>query len=135
MNQDDWSDYSKKRLRHPRNAELVTGRVNIINQRNVIRISIGKVICNLLEMKKGTRVSVAMHKEDKNLILITKNIDPHSYKLHESTNAKKISNFLSLTFRYDFHEPFRLSQTILLDFDMNDNKLLLIDLKKLKWRN
>lgn len=134
MKSNEWSDYSKKYLRHPRNAEFVTGRVNIINQRNVIRISIGKVICNLLEFKKGDRVDVLLHKEYKNLLMIFNSTNPQSYKLHESVVNEKKSNFLSATFRYDFHEPFKLSQTIILDYDINNEKILIIDIEKLIWR-
>lgn len=134
MTTSEWSDYSKKHLRHPNNAEFVTGRVNIINERNVVRISIGKVVCNLLELKRSDRVSVALHKENKNFLLMSKTNAPHSYMLCESPKINAKSNFLSATFRYDFNEPFRISQTCLLDFDINDNKLLLIDLEKLKWR-
>lgn len=130
----EWSNYGKKYLRHPRNAEFVTGRVNIINQRNVIRISIGKLVCELLNFKKNDRVFISVHKKDKNFILISKSLDVHTYKLHESEHPKKKSNFLSATFRYDFHEAFRLSQTILLDFDIDQNQSLLINIEKLKWR-
>lgn len=134
MKENDWSNYSKKHLRHPRNAEFVTGRVNIINQRNVIRISIGKLVCELLNFKKNDRVFVSVHKEDKNYILISKSLDPHTYTLHENVCKNKKSNFLSATFRYDFHEGFRLSQTILLDFDIDDQQCLLVNIEKLKWR-
>lgn len=33
IQQENWSNYSKKYLRHPKNPEFVTGRVNIINDR------------------------------------------------------------------------------------------------------
>lgn len=134
MKSNDWNNYSKKYLRHPRNAEFVTGRVNIVNQRNVVRISIGKVICNLLEFKRSDRVKVLLHKEYKNLLLVFNSNDPYSYKLHETEIKSKKSNFLSVTFRYDFHEPFKLSQTIILDYNINNEKVLLIDIDKLIWR-
>ncbi len=130
----EWSDYSKKSLRHPKNAEFVTGRVNIINERKVIRISIGLLVCELLNFRKKDRVCVSVHKHDKHRLLIAKSSDPQTYTLSASDKDKN-HNFLSCTFRYDFHEPFRLSQTMILDFDVNDDGLLVVDIKKLKWRN
>ena len=128
----EWSQYSKKHLRHPNNKEFVTGRVNIRNNRKVIRISVGLIVCELVKFNVKDRVTVSVHKNDKHMILISKDNSAQSYQLTGLNN--RYDNFLAVTFRYDFNEPFRLSQTILLDFDVNDEGILIVDLLKLKWR-
>jgi len=132
MIEQEWTSYGRKYLRHPKNRDLITGRVNIINKRNVISISIGKNICKDIGFNKRDRIIVYLNKDNKNLILLEKSDDYSTYSLHDTD--KKNSNFLRCTFRYDFHEAFRLTQTIVLDYESNDENVLSINIEKLKWR-
>jgi len=130
----EWIISNGKRLRHPNNSELVTARCNIINGKKVIRISIGIDVCELLDFKKGERVYISINKKYRNYLIISKDVeDLEGYKLSHSSGHK--NNFMSFQFRYETSESFRLSQTIILDYDINDENLLLIDVSRLKWSN
>jgi hypothetical protein len=130
---DDYVSYNCKPLRHPRNKEFVTSRVNIINKKKVIRISIGILICELIQFTRDDRVHIFLNKKDKNLMLIKKSDILHDgYKLnHGGSN----NSFMTVDFRYETSDSFRLSQTIILDYEIKQDGLLLINFEKLKWNN
>jgi hypothetical protein len=123
-----------KRLRHPHNKRFVTARVNMTNNKKVIHISIGLDVCSVVEFEKGDRVNVFIHKKDRNLLIIKKEAeyDVNGYVL--SANGHQNSSFLTFEFRYETSEDFRLSQTIILDYDFSQVGMLLIDIEKIKWR-
>ncbi len=40
---------------------------------------------------------------------------------------------MTFAIRYDTPDPFKLSQTTILDFDINDGNFLVINIEKLRW--
>jgi len=132
--QNEWIHTNSKPLRHPKNKEFVTARVNIINGKKVIFISIGLIVCELIELVKGDRVNIFINKIDRNLILLKKSIIPHyGYKLSHATDSN--GNLMHFSFRYQTEESFRLSQTIILDYEIGNDKSLLLNFEKIKWNN
>lgn len=132
MSENEWIETTGKKLCSPHNRELVTARVNIINGRKVVRISIGLDVCELIGLKKADRVCLFLHKRDRDLLLISKDNDHlEGYKLSQSASNK--SSFLHFAFRYETSESFRLSQTTVLNYDFNNEGVLLVDLEKIKW--
>lgn len=133
MKRNEWTRSNFKSLRHPNNKEFVTARVNVVNKKNVIRISIGIIICDLLDFTASDRVNVYINKQDRNQMIISKSLLPDDgYKLnHNGSN----SSFMTFELRNDIRDAFRLSQTIILDFDITEERLLLIRLDKLRWNN
>lgn len=131
LTNDEWIKTNYKPLRHPKNKEFVTGRVNIINKKKVIRISIGLIVCDLLEFKKGDRINLFINKKERNFILIKKSKVIHDgYLLN--CNGKNPS-FMTFDFRYETAESFRLSQTVILNYEINEDQLLLINIESLRW--
>ena len=130
-NKENWSLANYKSLRHPNNKEFVTARVNIINKKKVIRISIGTDVCSLVGFNKNDRLHIFIHRDDRDKLLIKKDKDCiDGYRLnHNGSN----SSFMTFDFRYETAESFRLSQTILLEFDFEEG-CLLVGLEKIKWR-
>lgn len=128
----DWMITNNKPLRHPDNKEFVTARINIKNKRKVIRISIGIDVCDLIGFNKNDRVHVYINKQDRNILMIKKDSDCLDGYLLSLQNDK--SSFMTFDFRYETSESFRLSQTIILDYDFNEDGTLLIDIEKIKWR-
>lgn len=123
-----WIKTNTKPLRHPNNKEFVTGRVNIINKKFVIRISIGLIVCELLNFGKKDRLHLHIHKDNRHLFLLTKSELPYDgYKLNHTGGG----SFLSFAFRYPTSEAYKLSQTIILDFKMKKDALL-VNLDALK---
>jgi hypothetical protein len=132
VDKNDWMITNNKSLRHPNNKQFVTARVNIINKKKVIRISIGLDVCDLIGFDKNDRVHIFINKEDRNLLLIKKDMcmqDGYRLNLGTSNNS-----FMTFDFRCETQESFRLSQTIILDYDFNDEGSLLINMEKIKWR-
>jgi len=131
MDRDNWLITNNKSLRHPRNKEFVTARVNIINKKKVMRISIGTDICDLVGFNKNDRVHIFINKNDRNTLLIKKDVDTQDgYRLN---HGQSNSSFMTFSVRYETGESFRLSQTIILDYYLNKENTLLINLEKLKW--
>ena len=132
-NNEDWLITNGKRIRSEQNRELVTARINIINKRKVVKLSIGLVVCGLIGFKQDDRVHIFIHKDDRNLLLVKKdedNID--GYRLSKGQSSG--TNFLSFAFRCETQDSFRLSQTVILDYDFNDEGVLIVDFEKIKWR-
>lgn len=124
-----------KSLRHEKNKEFVTGRVSIINKKKVIRISIGTIICDLVHFYPNDRINLMINKKDRNTFMIRKSIYPNDgYKLNFNCHSRN-SSFMTFEFRYDSPEPFRIAQTIILDYEISDNGFLVINIEKLKWNN
>lgn len=132
VREDEWMVTNHKKLRHPRNKEFVTARVNIINGKKVMHISIGLDVCEMIEFNKQDRVNIFINKTDRNLLIIKKDDEPDSdgYLL---SSGKGNYSFMTFQFRYETSEAYRLSQTIILDYDFNEVGTLLIDLTKIKW--
>jgi hypothetical protein len=126
-----WLVTNYKPLRHPNNKQFVTARVHIQNKKKVVRISIGLDVCDLLDFRKNDRVHIFINRQDRHLLMIKKDeIDLDGYRLNlGGSNA----SFMTFDFRYETAESFRLSQTIILDYDFEEGTLL-IDLEKLQWR-
>jgi hypothetical protein len=126
----DYAVLNTKSLRHPNNKQFVTARVNIINNRKVINFSIGTDVCDEINFHANDRIHILMHRENRNYIIFHKTSSSFDgYKLF--FNDKKNSSFLTFAMRYDSPEAFKLSQTVILDYDCSNN-MLLIDLEKLK---
>jgi hypothetical protein len=130
INKDDWTYCGIKNNHNPKNQELITLRAKIVGKKLSLRVSIGLVICELLDLKKGDRVNIYIHKKDKNFLLVSK-CQPHEIGL-KLCHALH-SNFLTFDFTCYFYSEFKIRQTIMPDFQFNQEKLLLIDLTKLKW--
>lgn len=128
----NWIVTNNKKLRHPHNKRFVTARVNIINKKTVIRISIGLYVCEMVEFEKNDRVNIFINKSDRNLLIIKKenDFDSDGYLLNHGKNN---NNFMTFEFRYESSESFRLSQTIIIDYDFTQPGMLLVDLTKIKW--
>jgi hypothetical protein len=129
----DWKQTTVKRIpKSIANQELVTGRVSLVNNKVLITISIGVIVCDLLEIKNKDYLNVFFHKKVRDVILIRKT---HSigegYKLCKSHTK---SNFMHFSFRLTTFPNYRLSQTTALPFDIEDENLL-VNIEKLKWRN
>jgi hypothetical protein len=132
LNQNTWQLTNRKPLRHPNNKEFVTARANIINKKKVIRISIGIDICDLVGFKKNDRVHIYLNKYERDSLLICNNAESiDGYRLHYKGDN---NNFMTFDFRIETEQSFRLSQTIILPYDIQDEGKLLISLEKLKWR-
>lgn len=131
VNKEEWIHANHKPLRHPNNKEFVTARVNIINKKKVIRISIGIDVCEILSFNKNDRVNIFISKKNRDFMLIKKSID--SFDGYLLSRGKSHSNFMTFDFRYETIASFKLSQTIILDYDINDERTLLVDLSKIKW--
>lgn len=128
-----WNMQNYKKLTSYNNREFVTCRVNIVNNKKVLHISIGLVICELLNFKNKSRVNIFSNKKYRNFMIIKLSEDSYTgYSLFDGGRLAK-SNFLRFGFRYKTDDEFKLSQTIVLDHDITD-KMLLIDIEKMKWR-
>ncbi len=127
----EWTSHMFKNIRNPKNQEYITIRANITKSKKIsIRISIGLIICNLLEFTEQARVNIFLHKKDKNILLIKKcNKDEDGYKL----NYSQKSNFMTFDFISHFYTEFKIKQTIVVDYDINSQKMLLVDLTKIRW--
>lgn len=125
-------EWTKKRVnvKNIENRETVSVRATYTESKKIsIRISIGLVICDLLALKKGDRVEVFSHKRDKNILLIRKSQDSiDDYKLSHSS----FSHYLTLDFICSFSNEYKISQAIKVDFDFNQNNLIL-NISKLIW--
>lgn len=126
----NYISYNHKKLKHPDNKEFVTSRVNIINKKKVLCISIGTVVCELLGLVRGDRVEILLNKKERNLLLIRKAYEGYKLKWGGAN-----SNFVTFDFRYETPDNFRLSQTVILDYNLNDFGFLLINLDRIKWNN
>ena len=128
-----WLGAKRKKLRSTRNKQFVTARCFISNNKNVVKISIGLDVCELVGFKKGERVNLFIHKENRDYLAIQKDVtEDEGYKLNFSGSSN--SNFLTFEFRYQTEESFRLSQTTILDYDFQEEHTLIVDLYRLKWR-
>lgn len=127
----EWIITNNKSLRHPNNKEFVTARINIINKKKVIRISIGLDVCEVLGFNKNDRVHIFINKDDRNLLLIQK--DYTSQDGYRLNYGEKNNSFMTFDFRFETSESFRLSQTIILPYDFREDGLLVVNLKKIKW--
>jgi len=128
----DYNVLPYKKITSPNNKELVTVRANFINKKTVLTFSIGTDICELLDFKKSDRVNIYLHKRDKNVHLIKKSSTINEGYLLSHNNDK--SSFMTFTIRYPGQYDFRLSQTIIISYDINDDGCLLLNIEKLKWR-
>lgn len=130
---ESWNMQNYRKLRNSQNAEFVTCRINIVNNKKVLYISIGLVICELLNFKNKSRVNIFSNKKYRNFMIIKLSEDSYTgYSLFDGGRIAK-GNFLRFGFRYQTDDEFKLSQTIILDHDITD-KMLLIDIEKMKWR-
>jgi hypothetical protein len=127
----EWIKAKTKRMTSPLNRELVTGR--IVTRDNKLRIyfSIGRDICDLINLFPKNYVNVFMHKTQNDIFLMKKSCTfGQGYKLQI---AHKNSNFLSFSFSFLSEHSYKLSQTTPLDWDFGDNEQLIIYSTKLKW--
>jgi len=69
---EQWMVTNHKKLRHPNNKQFVTARVNVINGKKVMSISIGLDVCELIEFNKNDRVNVFINKYDRQFLIIKK---------------------------------------------------------------
>lgn len=134
----DWKVINNKRLRSSYNKELVTLRAVVRAQNSTrITISIGLIVCDLLDFKKSDRVCIKTHQNKKSIILIEKTLDEGGYKLcgaGSSPLVRRKSNFLFFCINSNYYHDYKLSQTIICDYDILSKNKLLIDFSKLKWR-
>lgn len=118
--------------RSPSNKEAITARAYVKANSTFVRLSIGVVIAQLVEIKKGDRVNLFASKTNRSLLMIRKS--PHlndGYKLsHSGTNG----SFYTFDFIYQFYNDLRLTQTILIDYDIRDDKSVAVDITKLRWK-
>lgn len=110
--------------------QSITLRANYtISKKISINISIGLLIADLLDMNNKDRINIYLHKKNKDHILIKK-CDEDIYG-HTLVTA---GNFLVCHFVHDFHSDFKIKQTIISNWDINQDNNLLIDISKLKWK-
>lgn len=125
-----WKSHNQKNMRYPENKELITLRANLKFKKISIRVSIGLVICDILGFKKHDRINIYTNKKDRNILLVKKISPPQDgYKLSYSEN----SNFLTFDFVNHFYNDFKIKETVKPFFEFTQQKILLIDLSKLKW--
>src|SRR5574338_436954 len=125
-------DNYRNRFRPSSNSkELVTLRASNTHSRKIILyISIGLHICDVLDLKKGERINVYLHKNDKNKIMIKKCIEPfYGLKMHYSRG-----NFLHLSFTIPFDSNIKIKKTVVSNWDITQNSELIIDLTNIKWK-
>lgn len=117
---------SKTRWQH----EFISGRALSRKDKISVRIAIGLIVCELIQFNKGDRVLVYKNNNDSNLFLVFKTDDPQDgFKLSQATPR----SFLTFDILTANDNKFKLSQTTRLSFDINDEKILFINLKNLKW--
>lgn len=127
----EWKHFNSKHMRSSVNKEIITGRCLLRNKKNDLTISIGKDIADSLGFKKNDRINVFFHKRDRDLLLIKKSITPFDgYSLRFGDGN---CNFMTFSFRFPTHEDFKLSQTIPLAHDLENDSILLVNVKPLKW--
>lgn len=134
IEQKDWSLAHKRKFRkHPRNKEIVTGRIYMRCSNPYITISIGITICELLDFKDGDRAEVLFHKKNKNILLIKKNkLSQSDYKIYFN-KSNHGGRFARITFVDYCCSNYRISQTIELEYNLTEEKYLLVSLQNLKW--
>lgn len=130
-NKFEWIDHSHLHSKFPENKELITIRANYTPSKKVsIRISIGIVICEVLDYKKGDRVSIFLNRNDRNILLVEKSGKlEHGHKLSYTDK----SNFLTTDFIMNFYTEVKVKQTIICDYNFNNEKQILIDISNLRW--
>ena len=133
QNKNEWKKYNFKYMRTDKNRELVTLRATCRTPTSVrVVVSIGLIICDLINFKNADRIIFKTHPIKKNIILIKKDDGLNGYKL--SGNGKHKVNFLTFSFTSNYYHDYRLSQTTIADYDIINNDSLLVDFSKLKWR-
>jgi hypothetical protein len=122
--------YKRSGTRSVENEEKITARANNTPSKKVtIRISIGLIICSLLELNKGDRVEIFLNKKDRDIMLIRKSLHKdEGYKLSHSLGSR----YLTFDFICTFKSEFKIKQTITLAFDFN-SKNIILNLSKLRW--
>ncbi len=127
-----WQENQKKFKKHEINKELVTGRVNLINNKNQITISIGLTVCEVLEFGKNIPIDVLIHNHHKNILLVRPTSDhQNSYLL--SYNNQRNNRFQIFKFLYLAENNFRLKHTISLPYEIKNDRTLIINMEKLRW--
>lgn len=116
---------------HKDHPQIVAIRISRPGNAVVFRFLIGSEVADIMDFKKGDRLGIFIHKQNKNLILITKtNDNKRDYILSRSES----SNFYTIEIRpknidtNQFHEQ----STQQVNFDITQNKILLIDLSNVK---
>lgn len=118
-----------KKMTSPNNKELVTLRANIINKKTVLTFSLGVNICDVINFNKSDRVNIFTHKRDRNIYMIKK-----SHDANDGYILKLGNSFMTFSIRYPGMDGFRLSQTVPVEYDLNDEESLLINIEKIYWR-
>lgn len=128
----DYTVIPFKKMTSPNNKELVTMRANVVNKRIVITFSIGTDICELLDFNKSDRINIFHHKRERNVYLLKKSQSVNEGYLlaHAGSN----NTFMTFKIRYPGMDGFRLSQTIPIDYELNDDGTLLLNIEKILWR-
>ena len=129
-----WSPSYSKKFRHKNNKQFVTARCNNKCKTSLcMRIAIGVDVCELVGFKKGDKVNIFLHKENENFLAIKKNcLGLYGHKLSYCESVTGNSSFMTFELRWKKKESFRISQTIVLDYDFNEEHLLIVDLSKVR---
>lgn len=128
----DYNVLPFKKITSPNNKELVTLRANVVNKKTVLTFSIGINICDLLNFNKSIRLNIYTHKRDKHVYLLKKSSSVNEGYL--LTHASDKNSFMTFKMRFMGMDGLRLSQTIPVEYDLNDDESLLLNIEKLFWR-
>lgn len=125
----EWKETKTRFGRFVGNQEIVMARARYQGKNPTVRVSIGLLICNILDIKEADRIKLFVSTKDPHLIKVKKTLsNENSYKL---TYAKS-ANFLSFETRWRFFPDIRMYQTIPLDYEMTEDKSLIIHIDKLR---
>lgn len=117
------------------NRERVTARIVNKGNRKNLAIAIGMDVADVLEMHQGDRVNLYVHKSNKNCFLIKKiSSDSEIYQGYKLSGGTGNSHFLRFSIICDLPEMYRISQTIIVDYEIGNNKTLMIDFEKIKYK-
>lgn len=132
FNINDWEKQLANNAPREAPKDKVLARVlTVKGNKYYLRIHIGLVICELLGLKLGDRLNLLINKKDPSLILLQKSEKMLSgYRLSKSSSIS--SSSLCLNFSYVTGSRLTLKSTETLDFELNETKMLLISLVKLK---
>lgn len=124
----------KKFNRNKGNKYIVIGRAMQSGNSTKLILSIGTYICELLDFEFGGHVLPFLSKKNRNLIMVKKcESESGNYRTlcyREASSA----NFCRLHLTMNDFNDFKLSQTIQLDYDFDDEKRLFINVEKLRWK-
>lgn len=133
LSSDKWKPYNYKKIKSEKNKEIITIRAVPSGHKSVyITISIGLTICSLIDFNNKDRVYIKTHPVRKNIVLVEKTHELDGYKI--SNNGGGNGSFLKFSITSNYYHDYKLSQTIIADYDIIESNKLVIDFSKLKWK-